>query len=432
MIKRIFYIAMLFLLPFAGSARERKGYRQDSLYVPDSAGLFADRFNPDMKSPVGMPENGRLPLFIGAKFGMGQVMPTNDFVSGDNRIKSYWDVALKFGVASTGNRWQDIAYGMPYYGVAVYMADFDRKKDLGRPFAVYLLQGATIAQISKKVMLNYEWNLGASMGWKGYDAFDNPQNVAIGSETNVHVGYNLYFKWKAAKGLDLHIGADLSHNSNGAQKLPNSGINKYSLFVEAVYNFNEPAAKKEYDPNLIPPKYNKRTQSEILLTLSSRQREIDTVGTNMPSKYLDKKFSVYGFNYAFLIAPHYRYRYGGSIDLLYDESSGVTAKREQNPHNGKYYDRVYLGKPHERFSMGVSARGEIVLPGYSIFANLGFQAIHGNSQDSRLYQVIGVKIYLKENFFGTFGIKATKFSKASYLFWSMGYTIDHYRRNPKS
>jgi hypothetical protein len=267
-----------------------------------------------------------------------------------------------------------------------------------------------------------------SMGWKYYDPFDNPENIALGSESNVHVGYNIYLKWNATRDLDVHFGVDLTHNSNGAQRLPNAGLNLGSVFVEAVYNFNRKRVAREYDPLLVPPKYEKHTASEILAIVSSRRVEFSTHGTGLPSKYVDYKFKVLGLSYAFLFAPNYRYRYGRGADMIYDESSGSRAWRELNPRDGQYYDRVKLGKPHERVSLGLSARGEIVLPGYTVFANMGYEVIRGNEKDPRFYQVMAVKIYLKENFFGTFGIRATRFSRAQFLFWSLGYTIDHNRR----
>lgn len=430
--RKLRFSILLSFLPLAlaaqgrdGSLVQQKGGEsvQNEREAPYSEPM--EYLNPGRRMPVGTPDNGRTPLFLGVKLGGGRVLPTNDFVRGDNAIPFYGQASIKFGVSSVGNRWQDVVYGMPYYGIALYTADFGRKDDLGRPVALYLLQGATITKVSKRITLNYEWNLGMSMGWKCYDPFDNPDNLAIGSETNVFVGYNFYFKWNAGRGLDMHFGVDLSHSSNGAQRLPNAGLNKMSVFVEAVYNFNRKTVRNEFDPNLIAPKYKKHTASEVLLTVSSRQTQVDTTGTNLPSKYLDRKFKVFGFNYAFMMAPSYRYRYGGSLDLLYDESSGVKASRELNPRDGRYYDRVWMGKPRERVSLGVSARGEVILPGYTMFANLGLQMLHGNKQDSRFYQILGVKIYLKENFFGTFGIRATHFSQAQYLFWSFGYTLDH-------
>lgn len=367
------------------------------------------------------------PLFLNLKLSGGQVFKTNDFVSGGNSIPFYGAASLKFGVSSIGNRWQDIAYGMPYYGLGVYVADFGRKHDLGRPVSVYLLQGAMLAKISNRLTVNYEWNLGASFGWKKYDPFDNPENVAIGADLNAHVGAAVYLKWYLSPWLDLHFGADLTHFSNGAQRMPNKGMNMYSIFIEASYNFNRKHIREAYNPDLVPPPYEKHLVSDVYATISSRGIQVDTTGTNLPSEYVDHKFKVLGLNYSLMYAPNYRYRYGVGVDLTYDESGGSWAERVKNPRDDKWYDVVRYGKVGQRLSLGATVKGEVVLPGYSIFANLGWQLYKGNPKESRFYQILGVKVYLRENFFGTFGIRANHFSRAQYLFWSLGYTFDHYR-----
>lgn len=371
----------------------------------------------------------KLPLFLNLKLSGGGVLQTNDFVSGEGAIPFYSSASLKFGISSVGNRWQDIAYGMPYYGVALYGADFgSRRSDLGNPVSLYLLQGAVLTKISRRLTLNYEWNLGMSMGWKPYDPFDNHQNVAIGSDVNVHVGLGLYFKWYVNHWLDLHFGADLTHFSNGAQKMPNKGMNMYSGYIEASFNFNRSKTMSEFDPSLVPPRYEKHFVSDIYATISSCGIQMDTTGTNLPSQYVDHKFKVIGLNYSLMRAANYRYRYGVGLDLVYNESGGASAERKLNPLDNRWYDVVYYGRGKERFSVGATVKGEVVLPGYSIFANLGWQLYRGNKREKNFYQIIGVKVYLKENFFGTFGIRANHFSKAQYLFWSLGYTVEHHRR----
>ena len=370
----------------------------------------------------------KTPLFLTLKLSNGGAFKTNDFVRGSGVIKTYLTTSLKFGISSVGNRWQDIAYGMPYYGIALYGADFGSQKNFGNPVSVYLLQGAEMLRISRSLSLNYEWNLGISMGWKSYDPFKNDENVAIGTDVNAHVGLGFYLKWYVNRWLDLHLGADLAHFSNGAQKMPNKGMNMYSVFVEAAFNFNRPEVREKYDPTLVPPKYDKHLVSDIYATISSCRIEIDTTGTNMPSEYLDHKFKVLGLNYSLMRAPNYRYRYGVGVDVVYNESAGATAERKYNPKDGKWYNVVYYGRGRDRLSVGINAKGEVVLPGYSIFANMGWQIYKGNKKEQNLYQILGVKVYLKDNFFGTFGIRANHFSKAQYLFWSLGYTIDHHRR----
>jgi hypothetical protein len=368
----------------------------------------------------------RHPVFMNLKTSGGQVFKTNDFVSGARSIPLYKTLSLKAGYNSTGNSWQDAAYGMPYYGVGLYMADFGRRNDLGRPVSVYLLQGARMAPLSRNLSLNYEWNLGASMGWKEYDAFDNPENVALGAGTNAHVGVGLYLDWRVSRLFDLHAGADLTHFSNGAQRMPNKGLNMYSIFVEASYNFGRRGDDRMADAPA-PPDYTKHLVSDVYVTMSSRRIQVDTTGTNLPDIYIDHKFKVLGLNYSLMRAVNYRYRYGLGTDLTYDESAGSWAERVYNPRDGKEYDVVRYGTMRQRLSLGLTAKGEVALPGYSIFANLGWQVYRGNARGKRLYQIVGVKVYLHDQFFGTFGIRSNHFSKAQYLFWSLGYTIHHRR-----
>lgn len=76
------------------------------------------------------------PSFISLDTKGGWVFPTNDFVSGKNKIPYYSSISLKYGRGSDGDSWDDKAYGMPYYGIGFYSANFFDKKDLGLPFAL--------------------------------------------------------------------------------------------------------------------------------------------------------------------------------------------------------------------------------------------------------------------------------------------------------
>ncbi|MCD8260438.1 MAG: hypothetical protein LUD15_02160 [Bacteroides sp.] len=135
-----------------------------------------------------------------------------------------------------------------------------------------------------------------------------------------------------------------------------------------------------------------------------------------------------GSSYAFLFANNYRYKWGPSTEFAYDESVGITSWRELHPESGRTLDRVKLGRLHERFSWGLSMKGEIVQPHYSVFANIGYDLIHSHKKESRIYQILGVKLYLQNNLFGTFGIRATDLCRAQYLYWNLGYTFTTKKR----
>lgn len=363
------------------------------------------------------------PTFLAINTSAGMLLPTNDYIKESKNIPFSSSLSLKYGIYSRGDTWQDVAYGMPYFGVGFYSARFFNKKALGYPFSLFLFQGAEIRPVSRTTSLFYELNLGMSFNWKPYDAFDNPDNIALGSSANVHVGAIVYFKTPLSDRWDIHYGLNLSHFSNGAQQLPNKGINIASPFIELVYNFNgNPTTASQTDiPQ--PPPLEERFDYDLTFTSSTRQIWVDTVGTGLPSRLLDKNFRVLGLSASAMRTKGYKYRWGPSLEVVYDESSDVRAWRERHPEDGEFYDRVKLGSFHKRLSLGLSVKGEITYPHHSFFAHIGYNLIHGNDYDYRLYQIIGLKAYLKDNLFGTFGIRAARFSKAQYLYWSIGYTI---------
>lgn len=362
------------------------------------------------------------PRFIGLNTMGGIVLATNDYIK-EGKTTSFVANSLKYGIYSTGENWQDMAYGMPYYGIGIYNVNFFNKKGLGHPLSVFLFQGADLATFSNKWSLKYELNLGLSFNWKYYDAFDNPDNIAIGSSSNAHLGANVYLNGKLSPYWNLHLGFGLTHFSNGAMQLPNKGLNMASPFIELVYNLNSEPTRGGDRKSASFPKQETRIDHDILVTTTTRQIRLDTLGTGLPTRLLDKNFRVLGVSYATMFVHNYKYKWGPSVEFVYDESSGVNVWREEHPEDGQFYDRIKLGKSHDRFSLGISAKGEITLPYMTYFANFGVNLLHGNDYDYRVYQILGVKAYLKDDFFATFGIRAGKFSKAQYLFWSIGYTI---------
>lgn len=385
--------------------------------------LFAGNLLAEVSATDSLPAKRKEPRFLAINAMGGVVLPTNAYIKEGNKMPAFNALSLKYGVYSSGDRWEDIAYGMPYYGIGLYSARSFHKKALGYPVSLYLLQGANIKDLSRKTSLGFELNLGMSFNWRAYDAFDNPENIALGSSVNIHVGANLYMTTSLSKRIDLRYGVGISHFSNGAQQLPNKGLNKAAPFVEVIYKLQEEGKRDPADKDLTPPIMEKHFNYDITFTSTTRQIWMDTLGTNLPSRLIDKNFKVFGLSYSALYTKNYRYRWGPSVELVYDESSGAHAWRQKHPDDGKYYDRIRLGPFFERLSLGVSVRGEVTYPYHSFFCHLGYNLLHGNNYDFRFYQILGVKAYLKDNIFGTFGIRAARFSKAQYLYWSIGYTI---------
>lgn len=369
------------------------------------------------------PVKKKSPLFLTLNLTEGGILPTEDFISKSGKFPLYTSGSIKFGVSPTGEKWQDIAYGMPYYGIGLYYANFYRSKDIGQPLSVYFLQGGMIGHIRHKWSLHYEWNLGVSFNWKHYDPIHNPENIIIGSGINAHVTGLLYFSYQLNKYFDLHLGASITHFSNGASKLPNSGINLIAPFIELKYNINPDKADEYKNYSLKPPYVAPHMDYDISVTITTRQAHLEDYLDDASNKYLDRNFHVFALSFAPLFVRNYKYKWGPSMEFVYDESSGLEIIQEVDPISNVRSEYVRLGKVGKRLSLGFSLKGEIVLPHISLFAQFGYDVLKGNISDKRFYQIAGIKIYLIDNVYGTFGIRANKFSRAQYLYWSVGYTI---------
>ena len=85
-------------------------------------------------------KHDKKPLFLTVNLTEGGILPTEDFISHSGKMPLYTSSAVKFGVSPTGTQWQDIAYGMPYYGVGLYYAVFHRSSAIGRTLPVFFLR----------------------------------------------------------------------------------------------------------------------------------------------------------------------------------------------------------------------------------------------------------------------------------------------------
>jgi len=370
------------------------------------------------------------PQFVTLQLADGFLLPTNKIApGGKNKTPHFSAMTLKYGIYAKGDRWQDYVYGMPYRGVGIYLPHFADKDDLGDPFSVFLFQGARLKQLSSRWSLHYEINLGVSFNWQHYDVYERPWFMGLGSSTNIHLAGNWYLKWKLSQRLDLHTGLTITHFSNGALRTPNNGINKVSAFVEMAYHIHRKEEKKLLTDGIyIAPKFEKNKAHDLAFMFTTRTLKVDTADTGLRSKYPKHRFKVAGMSYSYMFHNTRRFMLGPSMEAVYDESVNAVFRGEKDPNTGRYTEYMKLGKFADRFSVGLSLKGELTMPGYSIFANVGYDILHKDKIDPSLYQIYGLKVYLLDDLFATFGVRSTNFTRSRYLYLNVGYTFKQYRK----
>lgn len=368
------------------------------------------------------------PKFVSFQVAEGLMLPSSKILYDETSMSNVVALNLKFGRYARGGTWEDAYYGKPYWGVGVYKPFYSLREALGEPFSVYLLQGATLKTFRTGVSLNYEINLGVSFNWHHFDADLNPQFEALGSSVNAHLGGSLYLKKTLSSVFDLQFGVDILHFSNGSLRTPNYGLNSVSAILGLAYNIGKERAPRFYEKTpVLLPLFEKRTVHDFSFFATSRTVNLDTAETSLRNKFPDRRFKVFGLNYACMWHVARRFMWGPSMEMVYDEGSNAYINGEYPAEGDAYQEVVRLGKVCDRFSVGLSLRGELVMPGYSIFANLGYQVLHQGG-DKRFYQIYGAKFYFTDGLSASFGVKSNDLTRSQFLFISIGYSFYKYRK----
>lgn len=268
--------------------------------------------------------------------------------------------------------------------------------------------------------MNYEWNFGASFGWKPYDGQDNPENQIIGSKVNAYLNVNLYLKWALSPKFDLMIGATGSHFSNGNTQYPNSGLNTVDCKVGLAYNLNRRADElaQSWQRPIVPP-FPRHVSYDLTLFGSWRKKAVAHEGSSgqvpAPGTY-----NVVGFSFAPMYNFGYKFRAGVALDGVYDHSSNM--KESYDEENG-----FHTPPAKKQMALGLSARGELVMPYFTVGIGLGANILHGGGDMKSFYQILALKIDVTRNSYLHIGYNLREFHEPNYLMLGIGYRFNNKR-----
>lgn len=178
---------------------------------------------------------------VGIDFRPVYLIPTNEFFAGENAawqpLRKSVSAHLKYSFRFHPDSRYGKLYPHTYQGIGVSYHSFFDKAEIGTPVAVYAFQGARITRLSSRLSLDYEWNFGASFGWKKYHPGTNAYNYVVGSKINAYINLGFLLNWQLAAGWQLTTGIDLSHFSNGNTQYPNAGVNTVGGRIGLVHTF---------------------------------------------------------------------------------------------------------------------------------------------------------------------------------------------------
>ena len=301
------------------------------------------------------------------------------------------------------------------------MPSFFDKAEIGTPVAVYAFQGARITRLSSRLSLDYEWNFGASFGWKKYHPGTNAYNYVVGSKINAYINLGFLLNWQLAAGWQLTTGIDLSHFSNGNTQYPNAGVNTVGGRIGLVHTFRANAGTV-MTGRRTTQRIKPHISYDIVLYGASKRK-----GVIKPDEaYLAPgSFGVLGFNFNPMYNFHQYFRAGASLDVQYDESANI--KEYEADYNDQAEHRFYRPPFKEQLAVGLSVRGELVMPIFTINVGIGYNVYHKCTDTQGMYQILALKTSVTRNLFLHVGYQLSKFKDPNNLMLGIGYRFHNKR-----
>lgn len=366
---------------------------------------------------------------IGLDFKPAYTFPTKGFFKGENMAKSPIRTNLsghiKYGFKFAPNSYMGKMYPNTIQGIGIGYNTFYNTKEVGNPLAVYVFQTSQIASITPNLSFDYEWNFGASFGWKKYDAEKNPYNTIVGSKANAYINLGFLLNWQITKEVAFRAGIGLSHYSNGNTSYPNFGVNTLDGRIGLMWcPQNNPDSRYQRNNRLaVTPKYGFKPyiNYDVIIYGASKKKGImweEGSGTVIPGV-----FAVAGLNFSPMYNFNKFFRAGLSLDAQYDESANITdhlANTDTPTDDLKFFRPPFI----EQFSMGLSVRAEVVMPIFSINLGIGKNFICRGKDTNSFYQNFVLKTDITRNVFLHVGYQLYKFKNPNNLMLGIGYRFN--------
>jgi hypothetical protein len=339
-------------------------------------------------------------------------MPTHGFYRGYNdmgkAVPYAASVHLKYSFSLSPESKLGQLYPTAYQGVGVAMHSFFNHDLTGTPIIMYLFQGSRIADLGRKLSLDYEWNLGASYGWK--------VNEVVGSRWNIYINVGLPFTWHASTMCDLSFGPEYTHFSNGDTTFPNGGANTFGLRLGVTWK-GQRANNRKHMTEKAPGRLLIQGEPELQKQRAAERMSYDLFiyGAWRADRYIhEHKLQIINEHYAvagLTFNPLYRLnRYfciGPGLDIMLDRSTDLNK------------ETATLPLSHQT-ALGLSAKAELTMAYFSINLGAGYNVLTRANDLKGFYTTYNLKAFVSHKLFLTMGYRLGTVNYAHNLMFGVG------------
>lgn len=333
-----------------------------------------------------------------------------DYTDGD-ALESVLSFHVRYAFSLPKSNPQSKRYPTTYQGLGLGVYTLYHNDFIGTPLVAYILQGARLADFTERLSLGYEWNLGASWGWQ--------PNEAMNSKCNVFISLSLPLSWHIAKGWELYVAPHFTHLSNADTHFSNSGANLFGLRLGATYHFNEDATKADIRRYISPSEelegssFADHLTYDIILYGGWRADRFTQDGHFYST---DKAYPLGGAHFQPQYHLNDHFALGASLDLQIDSSLNLYAITTQ----GNTSATICRPTLWEQTEIGLSVRGEIKAPIFTIGASFGLNLNKRGYDMSRIYTQFSLKAFLTQRLFLYVGYRFNSHQYTHNMMYGLG------------
>jgi hypothetical protein len=340
-----------------------------------------------------------------------RVVASSPFESGGDGAQA---LSIEVGRQTAGGAGWHRVYNYPAYGVGLYTARFDHRRELGQPIALYGFFSWPFP-LAARTQLSADVGLGVAWRWRAYDAATNPTNTALGSSAAYHVNGAVLLHYLASEHASLYGGLSVTHWSNGATRQPNLGLASVGPQAGVRYDFAPRAVHQRARQDELPPF---APAWELLAGIAGSSKNVVAAGTGTIVDG-DRRRSFGALN-ATTGVQRRVYRFGSlgsGVDVTYDGAAGARV----DVVNGREIES--RAPADRRMAVGVYGGYEHLLVRLSVLLDVGYTVYHGieNPDVPRVYERYGARFRLSDRLWTTFAVRTVKGRKANFMELGLGY-----------
>ena len=347
-----------------------------------------------------------------------EVRPAYNIVShyalrGDDPINSAASLHLRYAFSYNDDSQIGKRFPTAYQGIGLAAYTFFHPDVTGQPVALYILQGAHIADW-KRVTLGYEWNFGLSWHWT--------PNEAMNSKWNIMVNVALPISWHLSPKWEMSLTPDFTHLSNGDTSFSNSGANLFGVRLGITRHFNahdEHIRAREYvkpSEEYADEEFKGHLSHDVLVYGGWRA---DRFLNNDGFVVIDRPLLLDGLQYHALYHFNRHFAIGTSLDVQTDSSLNLHDAIFDEQGNLISYEHPSLIQQTE---CGLSLRFEITSPLFAVGAGVGVNILGNQSYDfSRIYTQYSLKHFIAKRMFIFVGYRFNRTQYTHNMMYGLGW-----------